>query len=296
MCLRLQSARPIYLIILASLCLSSASCRPSGQGHSDLTCPDIAINGLTQPSGALSYTGVAPADGYSQYWSLLSKTHNERSYRVGYAPQGGWTMLPNTTGMGFDVVLDRTSDIVTPPSAVTKFLLEYEFPEYRCPVQINYGVRIHYAMPNGICLTEYFSNNCFDGDPISVTFNGLPTVSPWFDAIVLEDPQGIGSPGNFAAISLHASEIICGRISDIAEGTDETIEGTCLVEGEFTAVPGASAKLYVGASVLLQAGASLELGRRGREDDALSDEAFFQVVDRSSTPTGTISYIATAVD
>ena len=143
------------------------------------TCPDGAIRVLEQPTGAVAYVLDSPPVGMTNSWGLLSNSQGEDFFDVVYAPQLGWPIPNETYGMGFDLILVRTSDLNEPPRALVGYMLEYTFPVNSCDVDITWGTNIELSLPNGICLYNNLELACEDGDPISVPWMGMATMISW---------------------------------------------------------------------------------------------------------------------
>lgn len=290
--------RRFWTLVAISSVLGIASCDwPPSDDLSGPSCPDLGIGALTQPTGAVSYVLNSPPDGLESGWSLLSDSQGEVFVDADFAPQNTWTVPDGTYGMGFDMALIRGNSIDQPPVAIVGFVLEYEFPEYSCDVEINWGTDIELTLPNGICLFNSQEISCQDGSPISVNYTGLPTLTPWLDSIFIEDSQGIGNLPAFEVsyAALEDDVTLCGRIAGIDNGTSDTITETCSAEGAFASEAGTQSKLYIGAQIMMTSGSGLELGRRSNDPDQLSNEGNFKIVTNSGNPEGIIVFTASAL-
>lgn len=245
------SLRPLALAAIAALGLVSILGK-NGPNNGGTGCPDLLLDFLRQPSGALAFVlGAGNDSGHG--WGFVNRSGGESFMNTEFVPNGGFTVPPDSHGLAFDMFVRDHNQIGFEQSTsnTVAFVLEYELPEVACDATFTWETDISITLPNGICMTDdTWSVNCVTGQSERAIFQ----------LITVEDPVGVmavsgaGRPILEAAIRNALSTAPDSRnsirLSDTVTSEQRQSMG---VSGEFVVAGGNRAHVYVGVSAQLMA-------------------------------------------
>lgn len=245
-----------YIALLAAMTLGFVTIVGKGAIQPPAACPDIRVDLLKKPSGAMVYRWDSSGSG-GDHWALLTYLDGEIDFTGDYV-----TYLPfleNAKGVAFTLwskrqLVDFGFDSWFDYYNVT-YVLEYTVPVVDCKMNVEWSTGVRTILPNGVCFVGHQENL----ESCSTSLGGYDGAS--FYMFAIQDPTGeMGVTGPGADLlrdkldAKHNSQEHLDTLAVNSQNSQGTIQKRRPFKGNFTLEPGIRAHVYFAVSAQVTVG------------------------------------------